>query len=589
MTSVPVDTSEAPLAAYPASLADTAAPALPDVWQAVLADLQHDPAVSRASFSTWLRTTQLLFNRSDEFVVGAQHQFARDKLERSFRSVIEQAIARCVGRQGVRVRFEVASRMEVARGERRESQDQTPDGRRQLAGATKVSYEPAHVSTGDGLAGVANADREQPIQGEADPIAGERLPAEAGTSGHIASVNQLASPVAVRLGAQVSVAAASSLHQRYTFATFVAGKHNQFAYAAARAVAENPAFAYNPLFLYGSAGLGKTHLLHAIGHHALSLRPATRVLYVSAHTLAGELTADPRAAQSAQAVREKYCSADVLMVDDVHLLAGRTRATDEAFLNIFNTLHCENKQVVLAAEAAPKAISGLDERLSSRLQMGLVADVGAPDLEARTAILRAKAELLGLRLAPPALELIARRIQSNVRELEGALTRIAAAAVLSHLPLTSESVNATLSVVLGDVPRARASTDDVLVAVASSFDVAPEALKGKRRDREIVVPRQVAMYLMREETGASLAEIGAQLGGRNHSTVLHGCEKIVHELLQDERLRSQLAATRRVLLSLPGVPATSATPLVPAQPGQVTASRRATVVAAGRHADMIAE
>jgi chromosomal replication initiator protein len=329
----------------------------------------------------------------------------------------------------------------------------------------------------------------------------------------------------------------------------VAGKSTQFAFAAARAVADNLAFAYNPLFLYGASGTGKTHLLHAIGHHLLALRPAAAIVLSSARALAADLAAHLSRGER-DAFSAAYGDVDLLLVDDVQFLAaGETTphaAGQAVFFLLFDELYQRNKQVVLTADVPPKGIAGLDERLRSRFQMGLVADLGLPDAASRVAILRAKADALHLSPPTASLELIASRVHGNVRELEGALTRVAAAADLAHRPLTVDGAAAALAGMAPETPRARMTPVGVVAAVAEHFGVTVEALRARRRDKEIVWPRQVAMYLLREVAGISLSDAGAHLG-RDHTTVLHGCERVATRLAQNAELREQIDALAREL------------------------------------------
>lgn len=325
-----------------------------------------------------------------------------------------------------------------------------------------------------------------------------------------------------------------TLNARYSFDNFVVGPSNRLAHAASLAVAERPAQAYNPLFLYGGVGLGKTHLLHAIGN--LCHQRGLRVLYVSSEAFTNDLINAIRT-HTTQAFREKYRSMDVLLVDDIQFIAGK-ESTQEEFFHTFNTLHGQDKQIVVSSDRAPKALVTLEERLCSRFEWGLTADIQPPDLETRLAILRSKAERIGCKMQNEFLELIARRVQSNIRELEGALTRVAAFADLSGLPLTSQLVETALIDLLPR--RTEVQPQEVIRKVAEAFGVSVDGMLGRERSREVVLPRQVAMYLLREEANVSLPQIGAALGGRDHTTVMYGCEKVAEMLEQDDRLRRQV-------------------------------------------------
>jgi chromosomal replication initiator protein len=332
-----------------------------------------------------------------------------------------------------------------------------------------------------------------------------------------------------------------SLIGRYRFDNFVVGASNRMAHAACVAVADSPAHAYNPLFLYGGVGLGKTHLLQAIGNSAS--QKGLTVLYVSSEDFANDLINAIRT-HTTQAFRERYRSIDVLLVDDIQFIAGK-ESTQEEFFHTFNTLHNQEKQIVMSSDRPPKAMVTLEERLRSRFEWGLIVDIQPPDLETRIAILRSKAERAARVVPPEILNAIARQIQSNIRELEGSLTRVLAYADLSGLPLTTEMVN----VALADLLPQRTSLEPayVLAVVASAFGVTRERMLGRDRSREVVLPRQVAMYLMREVGNISLPQIGQALGGRDHTTVMYACEKVADMIERDDRLRRQVLQLREQL------------------------------------------
>lgn len=331
-----------------------------------------------------------------------------------------------------------------------------------------------------------------------------------------------------------SQAANPTLNARYSFENFMVGPSNRLAHAASLAVAERPAQAYNPLFLYGGVGLGKTHLLHAIGNqcHLHGLQ----VLYVSSEAFTNDLINAIRS-HTTQAFREKYRSIDVLLVDDIQFIAGK-ESTQEEFFHTFNTLHGQDKQIIMSSDRPPKALVTLEERLCSRFEWGLAADIQPPDLETRLAILRSRAERIGSKIPNDLMELIARRVQSNIRELEGALTRVAAFADLSGLPLTAQLVETSLADMLPR--RTEVQPQEVIRKVAETFGVSVEGIMSRDRSRQIALPRQVAMYLLREEANVSLPQIGMALGGRDHTTVMYGCDKVAELLEQDDRFRRQV-------------------------------------------------
>ncbi len=333
----------------------------------------------------------------------------------------------------------------------------------------------------------------------------------------------------------------ANLNPRYVFETFVVGQGNRLAHAASLAVTEEPASAYNPLFIYGGVGLGKTHLLHAIGHRCYNRN--LQILYVSSEKFTNDLIEAIRS-HTTDAFREKYRTADVLLVDDIQFIAGK-ESTQEEFFHTFNALHGTGKQIVVSSDRAPKAMSTLEERLCSRFEWGLITDIQPPNLETRIAILRSKAASSGASVPDDILELIASRIQSNIRELEGALNRVLAMSNLTDQPLTREIAETALSNLL---PRSgKLSPDEIIETVAAHFGIEISALEGRTRSRDVARPRQIAMYLIREETGESLPQIGAMLGGRDHTTVLYGCERIADLIEENENIRREIIALRQRL------------------------------------------
>lgn len=323
-----------------------------------------------------------------------------------------------------------------------------------------------------------------------------------------------------------AVTASFSLNPKYTFDTFVVGNSNRFARAAALAVAEAPAEAYNPLFIYGGVGLGKTHLMHAIGHRIREDYPDKKLLYISSENFTNELITAIQQNKNAE-FRNRFRNVDVLMVDDIQFIAGHN-STQEEFFHTFNTLHTAGKQIVISSDKPPKEIMRLEERLVSRFEWGLVADIQRPDLETRIAILRKKALSENLQVGDDVLELIAGRIESNIRELEGSLTRVVAFADLKGSPVTREVAEEALRDILAVKDPKRITCDAIKQAVADYYGISAAELTAKRRSREVVIPRQVAMFLAREMTDLSLTQLGAAFQ-RDHSTILHACDKVAED------------------------------------------------------------
>jgi chromosomal replication initiator protein len=338
------------------------------------------------------------------------------------------------------------------------------------------------------------------------------------------------------------LAADTGLNPKHTFGTFIVGNSNRLAHAAARAVAENPGRDYNPLFLYGGVGLGKTHLLHAIGNAALVSTP--KVLYVSSETFTNDLINSIRT-QSTESFRIKYRDhTDVLLIDDIQFIGGK-ESTQEEFFHTFNALHEVGKQIVISSDRPPRAIVTLEERLRSRFEWGLIADIQPPDLETRTAILRFKAESQGLVVPSEVIDFIAGKVQSNIRELEGALNRVVALARLLKADLTVEMAASALEAIL---TRADSITvDQILQTVSQHYDVGVPVLRGRKRSQNVALARQVAMYLLREELHCSFPQIGEILGGRDHTTILYGCDKVTVGIEEDDQLRRDVVAIKEQL------------------------------------------
>ena len=461
------------------------------VWRATLGELEI--SLSQATFETWFRRTALL--RVDEasstFTIGVSSGFAKDWIEERYRSLIAQTIAKIVG-YSVTLQVEVVSEAEL-------------DAHGALAGKRGASTDgatPLHAA------------------------------APAGDAVRVVDASEPTRP--------------TNLNARYTFATYVVGSASRLAHAASQSVSERPGGAYNPLFLYGGTGLGKTHLLHAIGNAVMERSPKRRVLYITGEAFTNEFILSIQQG-AADAFRSRFRKIDVLLIDDIQFIADKER-TQEEFFHTFNALHSAGKQIVITSDRTPKEISLLEERLRSRFEWGLIADISSPDLETRIAILRSKVEESGVVVADEVLEQVARRVQSNVRELEGALTRLVAVGRLSGMPVTMELAARVLSEAVYPSPKRILEPEQVVAVVAEHYGVTVEQLRGPKRDREIVVPRQIAAYLSREETDASLVRIGGALGGRDHSTIIHACSKIEREMSYDAELRREVALLREALL-----------------------------------------
>ncbi|MEG6522711.1 chromosomal replication initiator protein DnaA [Desulfotomaculum sp. 1211_IL3151] len=334
------------------------------------------------------------------------------------------------------------------------------------------------------------------------------------------------------------------LNPRNTFDTFVIGNSNRFAHAASLAVAESPAKAYNPLFIYGGVGLGKTHLMHAIGHYVLENNPSLKVAYVTSEKFTNELINSIRDDQTVE-FRNKYRSMDILLIDDIQFLEKK-EATQEEFFHTFNTLYEANKQIVISSDRPPKEIATLEDRLRSRFEWGLITDMQSPDYETRVAILRKKAQLEGITNIPDdTIAFIADKIQSNIRELEGALTRVSAFSSLEKKEATPHLAAEVLKDVIAPSKPKIITAPLIMNTVADFYGLKIEDLKAKKRTRSVAFPRQVAMYLARELTDLSLPKLGDEFGGRDHTTVLHACDKIITDLKNDPVLQETIKELKK--------------------------------------------
>ena len=487
-----------------------------DVWQKTLHELALQ--LPETTFETWVRDTSLIDYRDGEFIIGAPHAYARDWLQNRLREKISRILNQLT-RRSVQVNFEVRPQT------RRRSEPSEP-----APLYAEVTSDAPETTTprNDTRASVADA-----FAGRPAPSSGSRAPAR----------RDPAQTAATRTN---TVLHGGAFNPRYTFENFVVGNHNRLAHAAAQSIVEQPGHRFNPLFVYGGVGLGKTHLLHAIGH-AMTM-PGKQVLYCSSEQFTNDLISAIRQ-QSTEEFRNKYRQVDLLLIDDIQFIGGK-ESTQEEFFHTFNHLHAGGRQVVISSDRPPKEIATLEARLRSRFEGGLQADISQPDLETRVAILQSKAQSINHTVSIEVLMLIAERVESNIRELEGALNRLIVQAPLHDSQLNRSVAEGILeSLVPQRRPREAAS---VVRVVARHFGLGESDLLGRSRTKEIANARQLAMYLLREENGLSLIHIGSILGGRDHSTVRHGVEKITQDIERDEAVRRQLVVLREKIYEPPG-------------------------------------
>ena len=340
---------------------------------------------------------------------------------------------------------------------------------------------------------------------------------------------------------KASSTASTGMNPRYTFENFVVGTNNEFAHSAALAVAKSPAVTYNPLFIYGVSGLGKTHILHAVGHHVLAKNKSAKIVYLSSEQFTNEFI-DAIQHGTLVKFRKKYRQADVLLIDDIQFFAGKERSQEE-FFHTFNALHDGHKQIVLSSDRPASEIEKLEHRLVSRFEWGMTAEIQPPDTETRIAILRSKAENLNIRLASWVIEFLADKIRNNVRRLEGALMRVASYMSLSEKEINRETIENLLRDIFQEQARKAVTIDQIQRSVAEHFDVRLADMTSKKRPANIAFPRQIAMYLSRQHTGSSLTDIGDAFGGKDHGTVIHAC-KLVKKRMEDDEKTRQIVGLR---------------------------------------------
>ena len=341
----------------------------------------------------------------------------------------------------------------------------------------------------------------------------------------------------------------ANLNPKYTFDTFVVGSNNRFAHAASVAVAESPGESYNPLFLYGGVGLGKTHLMHSVAHYILKHDPSKKVLYVTSETFTNELIEALKVGKNGNEMamtsfREKYRNNDVLLIDDIQFIIGK-ESTQEEFFHTFNNLHLAGKQIIISSDKPPKDMETLEARLRTRFEWGMIADISSPDYETRMAILRKKEEMEGYNIDNEVIKYIATNIKSNIRELEGALTKIVALSRLNKCDITLGLAEEALKDIISPNAQREVTPNLIIQVVSDHFGITPLDISSQKRTKEIVYPRQIVMYLCRNMTETPLQSIGRILGGRDHTTIIHGSEKIAADMNKDENLKNTIEILKK--------------------------------------------
>src|SRR5256714_10348281 len=510
------------------------------IWQTTIERLQTK--VQPAVFTTWFQGTSAYSFQDGIFVARVPTTFAKARLEARFVDLIRLILSEITGGP-VEVQFVVAKEVAPNQGGNLPG-DHLPSTNKRPYHLPKNRPAPLQRSS---IFGEKEEQIVSPIDMNSIAPTTARPPAHRRTDNGEQELGEIHhypdKPNSAEAGKKPQAASPfrqseSLLNPRYTFSSFIVGKSNQLAHAASLAVAENAGCIYNPLFIYGGVGLGKTHLMHAVGH--MGEAAGLNVLYVTSEQFTNEIINAIRF-QKTEEFRTKYRRIDILLVDDIQFIAGK-ESTEEEFFHTFNTLYDANKQIVVTSDRPPKAIHSLQDRLRSRFEWGLLADVQPPEYEHRLAILRSKAELMRFAIPASVIEYIARPECSSVRELEGSLNRVIAYATLHDQPLSvSVAVRALEHLYTTSKQVFILTIEEIVEGVCRYYNVDPERLRGKQRDREIAWPRQVAMYVMREETSASLLQIGNALGGRDHTTIIHGWEKVQAEMQNNDQTRREVA------------------------------------------------
>ena len=483
------------------------------LWEAVLGELEV--SISRANFTTWFRSTKILERKNDEFIISVPNSFTKEWMENKYHKDISKAISNLTKSPVRKIGFKLAKATENTQGTpgnageaHTTNQNQTTPGDQDL---TITTNNPS-MNTGMGTT----------------PSTANTIPGQAHAGNHSDTLDS-----------------STSLNSKYIFENFIIGPSNELAAAACKAVSVNPGGAYNPLFLYGGVGLGKTHLMQAIGNEVIKRSPNKRVQYVTTERFTNEMITAIAKHKMAE-FKDAYREIDVLILDDVQFISGKEK-TQEEFFHTFNSLYESNKQIILSSDRPPKAIPTLEDRLRSRFEGGMIADVSSPDLEMRTAILREKCQQGSVEISDEIINYIASNIQNNIRELEGALKRIMAFAELNNQAPTLESTKETLSTIINAPKKSAVLPRQIVETVSTFYDTSIDELKGKSRKKETVVPRQIIMYLMREEISSSYPAIGRELGGRDHTTAMHACQKIEKQIERDESMQQEVELIRQKL------------------------------------------
>jgi chromosomal replication initiator protein len=454
------------------------------LWQAVLGELELN--LSKASFTTWFKNTFIIDNQEGRITIGVPNTFSQAWLKQKYHTEIIKTLQNLTGERIREINYKVKNKQDFKK-------EPIPEQK-----ITEPVQSPPVSTT--------------PVQPTKESL----------SNGY------------------------QNLNSEYNFKTFIVGKNNELAHAAAKAVAENPGFTYNPLFIYGGVGLGKTHLLQSIGTHALNKNDKKTILYVTCEQFTNDYI-NSISSGKVEKFQKHYRGPDILLIDDIQFLTGK-EGTQEAFFHTFNDLHQRNKQIVITSDRPPKAIATLEDRLLSRFEWGMIADISQPDLETRVAILEKKCQEKKFELDKEIIDYITQNIQNNIRELEGALNKIIAYHQLNKIPPTIENVKKILFSLSNAGGQKTSVTPGHLIKVVGKFyEISIEDIIGKCRQKRLAFPRQIIMFLMREELRSSYPSIGQELGGRDHTTAMHAYTKISEMMENDEKLRQEINLIKQLL------------------------------------------
>lgn len=489
------------------------------IWQSLLECIQKD--VPQVQYRTWFQDkTRPLGMKDNSYVIGVPHSFAKDWIKNHYGELIEACLS-SLGKTSVSVSFEVIN-FDTAQQELFSPQDAED------ALAEAQASEDHSINQKDNTP----PSSERYSQDFASPLNSQKNANQTPNSGKVNPEMQQPTPISKRL----------SLNHKYVFSNFVVGPNNSLSHAAALATAESPGRAYNPLFIYGDAGLGKTHLMHAVGQAAAERFPHMQVEYVTTETFTNDLVTAIRSDNMVQ-FRDRYRNIDLLLVDDIQFLDGKER-TQEEFFHTFNTLYESGKQIILSSDRPPRDISTLENRLRSRFEWGLITDIQAPDLETRMAILKLNAENHNVNISDDVITYIAYQAAKNIRELEGALMRVIVYASMNGAPMNRSTAASALSDVFTTNEEISLSLEDISQTVTTHFNTTKEDMLSKSRRAEIVKVRQICMYLMRELTTHSFPEIGTFFSGRDHTTVMHAVQKIEKQVKADNEIAEDVRSLK---------------------------------------------